>query len=260
MPTVWELLWLCLAAAAGGAVNAVAGGGTLITFPVLIWVLGDTVPGNLHANATSTFALFPGSMAGMWGYRREISQTRRWLRTLMPPSIVGGILGAYLTLYSPATFRYLVPWLILTASTLFLMQPLIARWTGIGQPHAAPTTATMAGIVLLQFLIAVYGGYFGAGIGILMLSGLALMGMADIHQMNGLKTVLATAINGLAVAIYILNGTVVWRYALPMTIAAIAGGFLGAATARQLNRVVVRWIVIAIGIGLSAYYFWKTNG
>lgn len=260
MPQVWELFWLCLAAAAGGAVNAVAGGGTLITFPTLIWVLGDTDEGNLRANATSTFALFPGSMASMWGYRREIHETRRWLRTLMPPSIVGGILGAYLTLYSPATFKQLVPWLILAASTLFLMQPMIARWTGIGQPHSAPTSAIMAGVVMLQFLIAVYGGYFGAGIGILMLSGLALMGMADIHQMNGLKTVLATVINGLAVAIYVMNGTVVWRYALPMTSAAIVGGFLGAATARKLNRIVVRWIVISIGIGLSAYYFWKMYG
>jgi uncharacterized membrane protein YfcA len=153
-----------------------------------------------------------------------------------------------------------VPWLILSASLLFLLQPLIARWTGIGQPHEAPSRTTLFGIIVLQFLIAVYGGYFGAGIGILMLSGLAMMGMSDIHEMNGLKTVLATVINGLAVAYFVLNGKVVWQYAVPMTAAAIIGGFLGASTARKMNRVVVRWMVIAIGIGLSTYYFWKMYG
>jgi len=260
MADVWQLFWLCLAAAAGGVVNAVAGGGTLITFPTLIWVLGDGDEQSVQANATSTFALFPGSIASMWGYRREIAQTRHWLRALLLPSIIGSILGSYLTLLSPAVFKQLVPWLILLASALFLLQPLIARWTGIGQPHAAPTTATMTGIIVLQFFIAVYGGYFGAGIGILMLSGLALMGIADIHLMNGLKTVLATVINGLAVANFVLNGKVVWSIALPMTVAAIIGGFVGAATARKLNRVMVRWIVIAIGVGLSGYYFWKTYG
>jgi uncharacterized membrane protein YfcA len=179
---------------------------------------------------------------------------------LLVPSVIGGMLGAALTLLSPAVFKQLVPWLILTASLLFLMQPAMARWTGIGLPHAAPAPKTVAGVILLQFLIAVYGGYFGAGIGILMLSGLALIGIGDIHEMNGLKTVLATVINSLAAAIFVCNGKVEWSYAVPMTAAAIVGGFVGASTARKLNRVVVRWIVIAIGIGLSGYYFWKTYG
>jgi uncharacterized membrane protein YfcA len=226
---------------------------------MLIWVLGDGPEQNVEANGTSTFALFPGSIASMWGYRREIRATTQWLKYLLPPSIIGGVLGAYLTLLSPDVFKQLVPWLILTAAVLFMLQPLIARWMGIGQPHAVPTSATILGIMLLQFLIAVYGGYFGAGIGILMLSGLAMMGIADIHQMNGLKTVLATIINGLATAMFVVNGKVNWKFAIPMTVAAIVGGFLGAATARRLNRTVVRWVVITIGVGLSSYYFWKTS-
>lgn len=253
-------VWLCLAAFVAGAINAIAGGGTLITFPMLIWVLGDTDEQNVIANGTSTFSLFPGSLASMWGYRREITAANHWLPVLLLPSIMGGILGAGLTLVSPAVFKQLVPWLILTASVLFLLQPTIARWMGIGLPHAAPTSGTIGGVIVLQFLIAVYGGYFGAGIGILMLSGLALIGIGDIHQMNGLKTVLATVINGLATVMFVLNDKVNWSYAIPMTAAAIAGGLVGSSTARQLNRVLVRWIVISIGIGLSSYYFWKTYG
>jgi uncharacterized membrane protein YfcA len=260
MSVVGQYAWLCVAAFLAGAVNAVAGGGTLITFPMLLWVLGNGDEESVIANGTSTFALFPGSLASMWGYRREIEAMKHWLRYLLWPSIAGGILGAALTLLSPKTFNQLVPWLILTASLLFLLQPALSRLMGIGQPHAAPTSATVAGVILMQFLIAVYGGYFGAGIGILMLSGLAVIGIGDIHHMNGLKTVLATVINGLATAVFVANGKVNWSYAIPMTAAAIVGGFVGASTARLLDRVVVRWIVIAIGIGLSAYYFWKTYG
>ncbi len=260
MSEFWEFFWLCLAAILAGAINAVAGGGTLVTFPTLIWVLGTAPEQAVIANATSTFALFPGSIASMWGYRREIHSTTQWLKYLLPPSIVGGILGSWLALLSPQTFQELVPWLILTASALFLLQPSIARWFGIGQPHAAPSPSAIGGVIVLQFFIALYGGYFGAGIGILMLSGLALIGIADIHQMNGLKTVLATLINGLAVAVFVLRGAVNWHYAWPMTAAAIIGGFVGASVARKLDRTLVRWIVISIGIGLSSYYFWKTYG
>lgn len=260
MTEIWQFLWLCVAAFFAGTVNAVAGGGTLMTFPMLIWALGPGEEESVLANGTSTFALFPGSVASMWGYRHEIRHTAHWLKYLLPPSVVGGVVGAALTLLSPSVFKQLVPWLILTASLLFLLQPSIAAWIGIGQPHETPSSATVAGIIGMQFLIAVYGGYFGAGIGILMLSGLALIGIADIHLMNGLKTVLAGIINGLATAIFVFNGKVDWHFAIPMTVAAIAGGFAGASVARQLNRTLVRWIVIAIGIGLSSYYFWKTYG
>ena len=199
-----DLVLLCLAAAAAGAINAVAGGGTLLTFPALFAVLGTTGEAARLANCTSTVALLPGALAAAWGYRREVRESRQWLLRLAIPSLLGGALGSLLlTELSPDTFKVLVPWLILTAALLFALQPQVSRWTGIGQSHAAPTRAAVAGIIMFQFLVAVYGGYFGAGIGILMLSALAMMGISDIHMMNGLKIVLNALINGVSVVWFI---------------------------------------------------------
>jgi uncharacterized membrane protein YfcA len=243
---------LCGSAVLAGVVNSVAGGGTLLTFPALVWTLGSSV----GANATSTTVLFPGSLAAVWGYRRELKSLTKWIIPLMIPSLIGGLLGTWLVVSQPEkTFEKLVPWLILLATTLFLLQPLITRWTGIGQPHREPSRGVFAAIVLFQFLVSLYGGYFGAGIGILMLSSLALMGVGDIHQMNALKSLLASAINGMSVIVFIGSGKVDWKYATPMIVAAIVGGFVGASVARRLNKNLVRYSVIAIGFGLAAYYF-----
>lgn len=251
--------WLCLSAFLAGAVNSIAGGGTLLTFPVLDWALGGGAIAAVSANATSTVALLPGSIGGMWGYRHEFSGTRRWLKWLLMPSIVGGLLGSWLLVALPAeNFKLLVPWLILTASALFTIQPWIAKRTGIGQPHSDPSLSTMTIIAGFQFMVAIYGGYFGAGIGILMLSALAMMGLADIHRMNALKTLFGTCINALAAALFIVKGQVQWRYAIPMAIAAVLGGIGGASLARKLDRRVVRWSVIVIGFSLAIYYFLKT--
>lgn len=253
--------WLCLSAFLAGAINSIAGGGTLLTFPVLDWALGGGViaAAGVQANATSTVALLPGSIGGIWGYRQDFVGTRRWLKWLLPPSIAGGLLGAWLLVTLPAeSFKFAVPWLILTASMLFTVQPWIARMTGIGQPHSEPSFGTMGVIAGFQFLVAIYGGYFGAGIGILMLSALAMMGLADIHRMNALKSLFAAFINGLAAAMFIAQGQVVWRYAIPMAIAAVLGGISGAALARRLDRRVVRWTVIVVGFSLAIYYFTKT--
>jgi uncharacterized membrane protein YfcA len=152
-------------------------------------------------------------------------------------------------------FEQLVPWLILLATVLFLSQPLLTRWTGIGKPHQQPSPVVFAGIVFFQFLVALYGGYFGAGIGILMLSSLSLMGVEDIHRMNALKSLLASAINGMSVVLFIIYDKVSWKFTIPMIVAAIAGGFLGASVARRLNKSFVRYAVITIGFVLSAYYF-----
>lgn len=258
-----DYFWLCLAAAAAGAINSVAGGGTLVTFPTLMWALGGLTNAQaaVLANTTSTVALWPGSLGGMWGYRREFAGTGYWLRLLLLPSLLGGCLGAWLLVSLPAeSFKLAVPWLILTATLLFLLQPWMARVTGIGQPHAPPSPTVIVAIIIFQFLVAVYGGYFGAGIGILMLSALALTGLGDIHRMNALKTLYATSINGLAVLIFCWRGQVEWKYVLPMAVAAIVGGFLGAAGARRLNRGLVRLIVIATGLSLSTYYFFRYYG
>jgi uncharacterized protein len=254
MPEHWETYaLLCLSAFAAGVMNAIAGGGTLLTFPSLLTVVDARI-----ANATSTVALVPGSLASVWGYRSELRHVRRWSWLLFWPSLVGGIVGSLLvTVLDERYFRAVVPWLILTATLLFLFQPTIARLAGIGRPHAPPSAWTVTGVVFFQFLVSVYGGYFGAGIGILMLSSLALMGLSDIHEMNALKTLLAVVINGVSVAIFIYGNIVNWRYALVMAVAAIAGGYCGARLARRLNRNLVRWIVIAIGFVLTAYLFHK---
>jgi uncharacterized membrane protein YfcA len=259
-------LWLCLSAAAAGAVNAIAGGGTLLTFPVLERVLTADLAALMtaelaliqaakFANATSTVALFPGSFASVWGYRKQLPACKRWIVWLTAPSLLGGALGALLV---GDSFRFIVPWLILLAAILFTLQPTIARML----KHQAsvlhqPSTRMMIGIVCVQFLIGIYGGYFGAGIGILMLSSLSFLGLEDIHHLNALKSTLAFAMNTVAAILFIARGMVQWEYALAMALAAIVGGYVGARLSLRLRPIYVRWIVIGIGFGLAAYYFAK---
>jgi uncharacterized membrane protein YfcA len=250
-------LVLDLSAVAAGAVNAIAGGGTLLTFPALMSVLGSNgVLAGVLANGTSTFALMPGSLASAWGYRKEVAPARRIMLWLLIPSIIGGIVGALLVTELPASiFDALVPWLILTATVLFLLQGPIKRL--MRTPQGPPTGRTIIIILLAQLVIAVYGGYFGAGIGILMLSALGFMVGGDIHRINGVKTVLAFTINAMSVVVFVVKGMVVWKYALTMMVAAIIGGYLGARLARRLPPSYVRICVIVIGLTLSAYYFGK---
>ena len=210
------------------------------------------------ANATSTVALFPSAVAAVFGYQTELRQSPRWTYGLMVPSLLGGLAGAWLVTSQPAeAFHVLVPWLILLAAALFALQPSIARWTGIGKPHAQPSAQYLCAVVGAQLLIAIYGGYFGAGIGILMLSTLAMMGLSDIHVMNALKSLLGSCINGAAAAIFVLQGKVDWPLALLMAAAAIAGGYFGARIFRKLDRNFVRRGVVAIGFSLAAFYFYR---
>lgn len=256
-----HLAILCVASLLAGAVNSIAGGGTLLTFPALTLVLGPDKGALVFANATSTVALFPGSVAAIWGYRRELSGMKAWIMPLIAPSLIGGAIGTWLVAQrDPAEFERLVPWLILSATMLFLTQPVISRWSGIGKPHDVASIGAQAGIIVFQFLIAVYGGYFGAGIGILMLSGLAAMGLSDIHKMNGVKTLLASVINGVSVILFICLGKVNWNLAVPMLISSIIGGYVGASVARRLDKNLVRYIVVAIGVVLSGYYFLRNSG
>lgn len=251
-------LLLCLSAVAAGVVNAVAGGGTLLTFPVLLVALGSPPEATVIANATSTVALVPGSIASIWGYRREVVAVRKWTFLLAWPSVVGGCLGSMLVVMQPAkVFSNLVPWLILAAALLFALQPQIARWTGVGRHHEAPTRLTLVGIIVFQFFVAIYGGYFGAGAGILMLSALAMMGFDNIHQMNSLKATLGTAINFVAVLVFVWSRQVNWPFAIAMAISAAVGGYFGASIARKLDKKLVRNAVVFIGFGLAAYYFYR---
>lgn len=254
-----DYLVLCLAAALGGAVNSIAGGGTLLTFPALFAALGSTGDAAVIANATSTVALAPASLAALFGYRREIRHERYWAMALLGPSLVGGLIGSVLVVALPSdSFKTAVPWLILTAGLLFALQPQISKMLGIGKSDGGPPTRGMLiGAIVFQFFVGIYGGYFGAGIGILMLAALALMGLDDIHRMNAVKTLLAGVVNGTSVAVFVYSGVVNWPFALAMAVAGSIGGYLGAHTARKVNRAVVRSLVVTLGFLLAAYYFYR---
>jgi uncharacterized membrane protein YfcA len=242
-----------VAAFFAGAMNSIAGGGTLLTFPTLMSVVSPEV-----ANATSTVALLPGSMAGAWGYRRELAGARSFALTMLAPSLVGGAVGAWLLIAYRSQFRVLVPWLVLAAATLFLIQQPLLKWMKkeVSEPMPKPGPTRLLFLLAFQFLVAVYGGYFGAGIGILMLTALGFMGVGDIHRMNAVKTFLASAINLVSVAQFVAEpDMVVWSYALPMVVSAIAGGYAGAHVARRLPAAYVRWAVVSIGFGLAVYCF-----
>ncbi len=269
-----DYFWLCLTAALAGGINALAGGGTLLTFPTLIGVLSRQ-PGEMassagvFANGTSTVALVPASLGSAWGFRRELWSLRGLLVWLLPPSVLGAWIGVRLvTRLPPQIFDALVPWLILTAATLFVMQPLLIKKKAAlvledGQPPpdanglGRVTRWGLLGMAALQFCIAIYGGYFGAGIGILMLSGLGLMGLKDIHEMNGLKAVLGTAINSVAVVGFVVEHKIHWPFALAMMATSIVGGYVAAMFSRRIPGVYVRYFVIVVGFSLAAFYFWK---
>ncbi|HEX7154564.1 MAG TPA: sulfite exporter TauE/SafE family protein [Thermoanaerobaculia bacterium] len=237
------------AGVAAGAVNSIAGGGTLISFPALLWLGRDPI----LANATNTVAIWPGSLAGAWGFRRELASLRRWLFLLVFPSLAGGGLGAWLLLRTPSdTFEQLVPFLILGATLLLAGQEIISRRFGaLARAHEEPTPAWVTFVFVFQFLVGIYGGYFGAGIGILMLAALGLIGLTDLHQMNGLKNLLAISINGVAAVWFMVVGAVVWSDVALMAVGSILGGYVGARIARKLGRKFVRGFVVVIGLVMT---------
>ena len=241
-----EVFIIVAAAVIAGAINSIAGGGTLISFPALIWIGRDPV----LANATNTIAMVPGSLGGAIGFREELAASRRWLYLLIVPSLLGGIAGAVLLLRTPtATFDRLVPLLIFGATMLMAGQEVITRRLKfVAASHEKPKTGWIVFVIVFQFAVGVYGGYFGAGMGILMLAAMGLIGMTDLHRMNALKNVLAIAINGVAAIYFAFSGAVIWRDGLLMAAGAIAGGLIGARVGKKLGRKFVRGFVIAIGL------------
>jgi uncharacterized protein len=246
---VLNLLVIAAAAFAAGGINSIAGGGTLLSFPALVWIGRPIVV----ANATNTVAIWPGSFAGVIGFRREIASLDRWLYLLTIPALAGGITGAVLLLRTPEKiFAHLVPFLILGATLLVAAQEAIAkRIPMFAAAHEKRTTGHVVFAFIFQFAVSVYGGYFGAGMGILMIAALGLIGMQDIHKMNGLKNLLAICINGVAAIYFALSHAVVWRDAGIMAIFSIAGGYAGARMAKRLGRKFVRAFVIAIGLTMT---------
>jgi len=250
---------LFLAAVIGGALNAVAGGGSFLTLPALI--VAGVSP--VSANATSTLAFWPGSISSLVAYRRDIRTSRQWLAVLGFTSVAGGLAGALLLVRtSDSGFLRVLPWLMLVAAATFTfghrLRPARAE-TGDGHrfEREAVWQPSLLGVVAAQFVIATYGGYFGGGMGIMMLAMMALAGMTNIHEMNGLKSFLGVSINAVALATFVISGAITWKYGVMMAAGAIVGGYSTAAFARKLDARYVRTFVIAVGWSMTAYFFWK---
>jgi uncharacterized membrane protein YfcA len=240
---------LFIVAAFAGAINSVAGGGSFLTLPTLLYA--GVTP--VVANATSTMAMLPGSVASAVAYRRELQSRSEWLVALGPVSLVGGLLGGVLLVRtSDTSFMRLLPWLMLLAAATFTF----------GNQHAARCRlehlqGNLLLVSIVQFFIAIYGGYFGGGMGTAMLASFALVGMLDIHEMNALKTLLGVAINVLALGEFIVRGVVAWAPGLIMVAGAILGGYFGAVLARRMDPRWVRAVVIVIGWTMTIYFFIK---
>ncbi len=250
------LVVVFLAGVVGGGLNAVAGGGTFVTFPALTLVAG--VPA-VRANATSTVGLWPGAAASVFAYRAELRAARH-LRLLSVCSLAGGLTGALLLLWLPSqVFDRLVPFLLLLATVLFAAGPPLGRWlrrrSAAGAADGMPHEHSALVVALVQFAVAVYGGYFGGGLGIMMLAAFGLLELGDVREMNATKTVQQAAVNCMAVATFVLAGAVAWWYALALLGGALVGGYGGASVARRLSDRVIRAVVIGTGLVMSAVFF-----
>ncbi|HZQ93544.1 MAG TPA: sulfite exporter TauE/SafE family protein [Candidatus Sulfotelmatobacter sp.] len=243
-----------LAGMLGGALNSVAGGGSFIAFPALLFAGVPPIP----ANATNTIALWTGAAASGGAYRKRLDVPRRVLIPLLAASLVGGLAGAYLLMRTPAhTFMRVLPWLTLGATLLFAFGRTLSGRRGPVMGHET-TGAALAGATLFQLAVGVYGGYFGGGMGIVMLAMLATLGMTDIHSMNALKSVMGFVINGVAVVTFIAWRAVYWKQGGIMIAGAIAGGYLGAHFAMKLPQAWIRYFVVLVGAGMSVYFFWRS--
>jgi uncharacterized membrane protein YfcA len=244
-------IFLFAAGAIAGGINAVAGGGSFVSFPSLLF----TGVAPVTANATNTVALWVGMTASGGAYRKRLNISRRVMVPLVVMSVIGGLAGAVLLIKTPAqTFLRVLPWLLLGATLLFAFgKHLTGRISAsIGQ---AASSQALAGASVFELIVAVYGGYFGGGIGIMNLAMFAAMGMTDIHEMNALKVVLGAIINGVAAVTFVVTGAVAWPQAVVMTAGAMGGGYLSAHYSQRLPQTWVRRFVILSGTAMTIYFF-----
>jgi uncharacterized membrane protein YfcA len=252
--SIGEIIALFVASAIGGALNAVVGGGSFVTFPALIFAGVSPIT----ANATSTMALFPGTIASSVAYRRNMAEPepRRLLLWFVGASVLGAVMGATLLLStSTSTFAHLVPWLLLFATVVFTFGRNLARWLRAHTEGGA--NLTLAAGVLLQFLIGIYGGYFGGGLGIMMLALLSVIGLSNVHTMNGLRTLLGAIINGVAVVAFIIARAIAWEPALVMVVAAVVAGYLAASMMKRFDPDRARKYIVLLAWGMTAYFLAK---
>ncbi len=251
-----EIALLFCVALIAGALNSIAGGGSFISFPVLLF----TGMPSIHANATNTVGLWPGTLASTGAYRKAMSPAL--IKRIMPLIIVtlaGSLAGAWLLLHTqPRTFDKLVPWLLLAGTLLFSFRGSVTGWVSRRHEEHGLSSARVAWVSLAQGLLGIYIGYFGAGVGIVMLPLLVLMGVDDIHTMSGVRTLLVTCGNAVAVTVFILARAVFWPQALLMMLGAVLGGYAGAYYALKMQPRTVGYLVIVIGYSMAAYFFWRT--
>lgn len=244
-------IFLFFAGALGGGINAVAGGGSFVAFPALLFTGVPPIP----ANATNTLALVVGTTASSGAYPQELNIPRRVMIPLVLTSILGGLAGAFLLINTPAqTFLHVLPWLMLGATSLFAFGKHLTGRISAGISHDA-TNASVAGASVFELLVAVYGGYFGGGIGIMNLAMLSALGMTDIHAMNKLKVILGGIINGVAAATFIVTGAIVWPQASVMIAGSLIGGYSSAHFAQKLPQAWVKSFVILVGTAMTIYFF-----
>lgn len=256
----WDLrvLWLSVASFLAGALNAMAGGGSFLSFPAL---LGVGVP-PIQANATNTVALWPGQFTSIAAYWEDLKHNTRLVMPLGTAALIGGSIGGVVLLHTgQTTFLHLVPWLLLIAALLFAVSTPVSRWLQQRAQHKAKDAAAPSFIPLFAgvVVVSVYIGYFGAGAGFLIISLLALFGIENINQINALKVVTTTLANGIAVVIFIIEKQILWQHCLLMMLTAAVGGYAGARGSRRLNPQFMRVLVVAIGLGMAAYFFWRQS-
>ena len=257
----WRWIWLIVAGFLAGVLNAVAGGGSFLSFPAILGV--GVLP--VQANATNTVAIWPGQLTSIAAYRDDVRRNLRSAWLMGFAGLLGGTAGAVVLLNTPQmTFLHLVPWLLLGAASLFAISgPVSRRLERLRQIRRERATAGEAHgprrlpLFLAAVAVSFYVGYFGAGAGFLFMTMLALFGYEDIHAINALKVVATLLANGIAFAIFVVDGQVVWRYCLAAMVAAAIGGYASASLARRVPQPVLRGMVVAIGLGMAAWFFWR---
>lgn len=247
-----EIVLVLVAAFGAGVLNTIAGGGTFLTFPALVFI---GVP-PVVANATSAVAVFPGYFGGALGFRGELRAFEgRVLLRMLAITLAGGLIGSLLLLVSSnAAFSIVVPFLLFAATLAFLFGDRIRAWAAEKSRAVTPYGA------LGLLLVSIYGGYFNGGLGIVLLALFALWGMVDIHKMNGLKNGMSFALSSISVAVFAVGGLVEWHHAIGMMIASTVGGYAGAPIARRLPKAVVRGVIAVVGFSMSAVFFWRLIG
>lgn len=258
----WRLPWLILASFLAGVLNAVAGGGSFLSFPAMLSIgLGP-----IQANATNTVALWPGQLTSIAGFRDEVRKHRKLAIKMACAGMVGGSVGAIILLVTPAmTFLHLVPWLLLFAALIFAasgpITKVIQRRSGGGEQvdPEAESNRNYWPLVLATMVVCFYIGYFGAGAGFLIISLLSLFGFQDLNEMNAMKVVSTTMANGMACILFAFSGKVEWRYCLAAMVTCGIGGYLSARISQRANPQFLRVLVVTIGLGMAAYFFWRNH-